>query len=55
MFGALRDCVLPLKQVRHDPPEVLLEAFDQEISKNFDEVGGMKNNELSVLERCPFL
>ena len=38
MFGALRDCVLPLKQSRHDPPEVLLDAFNQEISKYFNEV-----------------
>jgi hypothetical protein len=38
MFGALRDCVLPLKQSRHDPPEVMLDAFNQEISKQFDEV-----------------
>jgi hypothetical protein len=38
MFGALRDCVLPLKQARHDPPELLLDAFNQEISKYFDEV-----------------
>ncbi|CAB3987009.1 WASH complex subunit 4-like, partial [Paramuricea clavata] len=37
MFGALRDCVLPLKQSRHDPPEVMLDAFNQEISKQFDE------------------
>ena len=38
MFGALRDCVLPLKQARHDPPEVMLDAFNQEILKHFDEV-----------------
>jgi WASH complex subunit 7 len=38
MFGALRDCVLPLKQARHDPPELLLDVFNQEISKYFDEV-----------------
>ena len=41
MFGALRDCVLPLKQSRHDPPEIMLETFNQEISKNFDEVIAM--------------
>lgn len=38
MFGALRDCVLPLKQTRHDPPEVMLDVFNQEITKQFDEV-----------------
>ena len=51
MFGALRDCVLPLKQARHDPPEVMLDAFNQEISKHFDEVNVFMVDE-SRIEQC---
>ena len=55
MFGALRDCVLPLKQARHDPPEVMLDAFDQEISKHFDEVKVFMVDENRVEQCCTYL
>ena len=39
MFGALRDCVVPMKCVRHyESPQTLLDAFDKEITQNFAEV-----------------
>ncbi len=39
MFGALRDCVIPMKCVRHyDSSQMLLDAFQKEITDNFTEV-----------------
>ncbi|KAK2158033.1 hypothetical protein LSH36_178g02040 [Paralvinella palmiformis] len=38
MFGALRDCVLPMKMTRHkSSPEVLLDAFQKEVMANLKE------------------
>ena len=43
MFGALRDCVVPMKCVKHyDSPQTLLDAFDKEITQNFAEVTDKK-------------
>ena len=39
MFGALRDCVVPMRCARHyELPQTLLDAFDKEITQNFTEV-----------------
>ena len=39
MFGALRDCVVPMKCAKHyESPQTLLDAFDKEITLNFAEV-----------------
>ena len=44
MFGALRDCVVPMKRVRHcDSPQILLDTFEKEITDNFTEVNLQKN------------
>ena len=43
MFGALRDCVVPMKCVKHyESPQTLLDAFDKEITQNFAEVNDKK-------------
>lgn len=39
MFGVLRDCVSPMKAVKHyESPQILLDNFDQEIMKYLNEV-----------------
>ena len=39
MFGALRDCVVPMTKVRHlSCHQVLLDAFDTEISNHLKDV-----------------
>ena len=39
MFGALRDCVVPMTKVRHlSSHQVLLDAFDREISNHLKDV-----------------